>query len=386
MQRGKVPILHLAMSLGIGGAETHVVGLAVALKKRSWPVYVGSNGGERVRDLIESGVHHLTIPLHSRWPSHMARSYRLLSSTIDEYSVGLVHAHARIPAFIAGHVCGKKGIPLITTYHGAYAPGFPWNLVTKPGNLTVTVSDDIKEHVIRHFGFPEDRITIIPNGIDTDTYHPPSLEEASWAKERFGVEEGEGPVITYVSRLDEDLEETALAVLEAFRLVRKEFCRAVLLVAGDGDRAGRVRSRAWEINRLCGRDAVRPLGFVVDTPLLFAASDLVIGMSRVALEAMATAKPVLIAGPGGLFGPVDEGTLNSLEERNFTSRDAPVPLDVRLLADQVKRLLLDPALLGRLGRLGRETVVKDHSLSKVARDHEILYDRVLGGDRYGHFG
>lgn len=377
MQTGKVPVLHLTMSLGIGGVETHVIGLANSLSERTWPVYVGSHGGERVQELEVSGARHLLIPLHSRRPFLMAKAYALVSQAVDTFGIGLIHAHARIPAWIASSICRKKGIPLVTTYHGAFAAGFPWNMVTRSGDLTIAVSQDIKDYVIDSFSFSPDKVLIIPNGIDTTLYHPPSEEETGRARKQLGLKHAQGPIIAYVSRLDRELSETAVAVADAVRNVREKFPRALLLIAGDGDNLEKVRTRAAEINAWAGMEAVRCLGFVVDTPALYAASDLVIGMSRVALEAMATARPTIIAGAGGIFGAVREEILYFLEERNLTSRNAPIPCDPAVLTREIEDLLSDPARMQELGLFGREVVLRRHSVARVTGEHENIYRSLL---------
>ncbi len=373
----KVPILHLAMSLDIGGAETHIVGLARSLKSRGWPVYVASFGGRRVRDLDLSAIRHFAVPLHSRWPHRMLEAAEKISSLIDDLDIGLVHAHARIPAWLADKICPRKRIPLVTTYHWTFVSGPFWNLVTKPGDLTVTVSQDIKDYVVQNFRFDPGKITVIPNGIDTDLYSLPTREDIQRARTSYGVSVNGGPVLVYASRMNKDLSETAISVIDAVASLLPKYPGMVLVVAGDGEHLKDVQAKAVETNQNAGRDAVTCPGFVLDTVPLFQASDLVLGMSRVVLEGMSTGKPAIVTGPGGTFGPVTEKIVKELEERNFTSRGAPEPSNVQVLARHIDRLLSDSDTMNRLGVLGRSIVLDAHSMDLVAGEMEKVYFKLL---------
>lgn len=375
----KVPVLLLPMSLGIGGAETHVVGLAKHLRSRGWDVCVASGGGELVRDLSQAGIEHFTAPLDSRSPLAIWKSYREVTKIIKGRKIGLVHAHARIPAWIAEKACEKNGIPMVTTYHGTFVSGPFWNLVTRPGDLTIAISPDIRDYVVREFGFDPGKITVIPNGIDLSIYREASSEEKAQARKALGVPSGATPVIAYASRLDKELTPVAEAVAESALLLNDRYPGLTLLVAGDGEGLAAVREKAAAVNRRLARETVRCLGFVAETFPLYAASEVVVGMSRVALEAMASARPVLIAGPGGVFGPVQPESETELEERNYTSRNAPAPLSAETLARQIDLLLADPQRRAALSAFGQDRVFAAHSMDVVTSETEKVYASALRG-------
>lgn len=374
-----VPVLQLAMSLDIGGVETQVVGLAKSLRAAGWPVYVASNGGRRVVDLSSSQISHYTAPLHSRSPLKMLEAAKRISALIDDLGIRIVHAHARIPAWLSTGICRRKGIKLVTTYHGTYVSGVFWNMFTKPGDLTIAVSQDVKDYVIDEFGFDPEKTVVAPNGIDTETYRPPSHEESTKAKASFGVEPGSGPVVVYASRMNAGLSATAGQVIDAISSLLAKHPRMVLIVAGDGDGLPEVRQRAERVNRLAGRKAVLCPGFVLDTSPMYQASDLVVGMSRVVLEGMAAARPSIVVGPDGMFGIAGPENHEALEDRNFTSRGAPRPSTPEAIAFEIERLLSDAALSDSLGKWGRETILSRHSMDMMAAQVVEVYETVMSG-------
>lgn len=376
----RVPILLLPMSLGIGGAETHVVGLAKHLKARGWDVHVVSGGGELVKDLAGEGIEHVWAPLDSRSPLAIWRSYRTVGRIIRDRNIGLVHAHARIPAWIAEKACRSRGIPMVTTYHGTFVSGPFWNFFTRPGDLTIAVSPDVRDYTVREFGFDPARVMVIPNGIDLSIYRAATPEDRKQSRDALSVS-GASPLIVYASRLDKDLTPVAESVAEAALLLKAKYPGLMLLIAGDGEGLGTLRERASAMNAGCAAETVRCLGYVTETFPVYAASDIVVGMSRVALEAMASSRPVVVAGPGGVLGPAQPSTEQELEGRNYTSRNAPVPLSPGAVAAELDALLSDASRRDALAAYGRERVSAAHSMDIVTRETEKVYASALEGTR-----
>ncbi|MBE3519297.1 MAG: glycosyltransferase family 4 protein [Firmicutes bacterium] len=371
------PVLLATMSLGLGGAETHVVSLATGLKRRGWQVIVASAGGYQVRELERELIPHVEIPLDSRSPFKMAESFVRLSKLVQREGVGLIHAHARIPGFLSRAVARQYGIPMVMTYHFPFKSGFPWKFFSPPGDITIAVSEDIRTYIGREFGIPTESTVVIPNGIDTAVFRPPSAEEVEASRTLFGLSPADWPVLAYASRLAPELAEAAIATIQAVGMLAEGMPGITLLVAGDGSELPVVEAEAAKINSSLRRKAVRVLGLVENMPPVYWVSSLVVGMSRVALEAMACAKPVVIAGPGGVTGPVQSDTLPFLALRNFTSRDAPEALSASSIAAHVRTVLNEPARAEDLGRYGRDLVVRSYSVDSMVAQTESVYENLL---------
>ena len=333
-----------------------------------------------MKELERAGIEHLQAPLDSRSPLNMLIAYRAIYRFARARNIGLVHAHARIPAWIAEKLCNKMEIPMAMTYHGTFASGVFWKAFTRPGDATIAISEDIRDYTAREFGFPASSITVIPNGIDLQTFREPTSMEKEEAL-RALLPPDSSPVVLYASRLEDDLTGVAKTVIDACTLVRATHPSLSLLLAGDGDGLPAVQEHAGRANMIAGRDFVRCSGYLQETFPAYAASDLVVGMSRVALEAMACARPVVIAGPGGIFGPVKPGAEDELEERNYTSRSAPHPLTAERLASEIEAVLRDPAAQGGMGRFGRRLVAERHSMEQVTTQTEQVYEALLSANR-----
>jgi len=378
------------MSLGLGGAETHVVSLARELKRRGHNVSVASQGGCLVADLAESGILHHTVPLHSRSPLMLMEAVRAISGILKKESPDLIHAHARIPAWVcnlaaARHGAAGRRTPIVTTYHGVYAAGFPWNFFTYPGDRTIAVSEDVAEHLIKRFRFDRAKVEVVPNGIDTDRFSPD--RGPSPAVTNFGI--SGRPVILHASRLSGPFADTSLALVEACPAIAREWPSAQVVIVGDGDRFEEVRTEVERMNRHLrstldsdreGREFIVLTGGQEDMPPLYACADVVVGVARVALEAMATGKAVILAGEGGLRGLLVEDNVDLAAEHNFTARGAGEEVTARGLLRELSRVLGDASARSSLGAMGRRIVLERYSIRRMVDMIEEIYADVLRGE------
>ena len=92
------------------------------------------------------------------------------------------------------------------------------------------------------------------------------------------------------------------------------------------------------------------------------------GMPLVVLEAWAAGLPVVASAVGGLPEMIDDGC----EGRLVPPDDPPA------LARALAGLMEDPALGARLGRAGRERVLRDFTWSAVASRMEAAYHQLRG--------
>lgn len=376
MQKPLPPVLLAAMALELGGAETHVISLARELKLRGHQVVVASAGGHMVPMLTGAGIPHETVPMDSRSPVAMLRAYLQLRKVMARYRIGLVHAHARIPAFITALAVRDRGVPFVTTYHGVYNAAFPWRLLTTFGRRTISVSQDVKAHLIGPLGAPAGQIRVIPNGFDTNLFHP-GVDIAPLLSE-FGVQAA-GPHVVNAGRLDGQLADVPLALLAGVEQMERELPGARLWILGDGDRAQEVRSQVEAANRRLGRSVAVATGIRLDVPRFFNLADCVVAVARTALEAMACGRPVIVAGEGGYGGILLPERIGEWVQMNFTARGIGVAIDPARLAADVIQLCRPEAAAERrrLGEAGRAFVVGNLSIAAIVDRILDVYAEVL---------
>jgi len=223
-------ILMAAMSMNIGGAETHILELSRALAARGHDVTVASAGGVYAEKLGDFGVKHEKIPLDSKNPASVLRSFSGLARLMERECFDIVHAHARIPAFICGRLKRKYGFAFITTVHFDFRVNPVLRALSDWGEHTLAVSEDLAEGTAKKYGIAREKITVIRNGIDTARFSPQVIGEE--VRARAGLEGRR--VIMYLGRLDADSFLPARLLLAAAEDIYREHSGARILIVGEG--------------------------------------------------------------------------------------------------------------------------------------------------------
>lgn len=354
-------LLLLTAALECGGAETHVVTLARALKQRGHTVTVASSGGSLADGLEKEGIAHHTVPLHSCL--HLLSARRELKRLLRQQDFTLIHTHSRIAAFAVFPLARKKRIPLVTTVHAQFRVTPLFRRLSRWGTHTIAVSEDLKQYLCAGYGISPDCVTVIPNGIEA----PPTVPTPSADK----------PRLIFCSRLDPDCSEGAFALCAIAPRLRKSIPDLEILLIGGGAMYSTLQRSAEEINHAMGALAIRCVGAHPSPMDLFPTAQGVVGVSRVALEAMATGTPVILAGNEGFLGLAEEAILPRAEATNLCCR-GEAPLTEDKLYNACHRLLtMSTTERARRGKALSEYVQARHSMAHVAAATEAVYRQAL---------
>jgi glycogen(starch) synthase len=221
----------------------------------------------------------------------------------------------------------------------------------------ITCSHYMRGHVADIYGIDEARITVIPNGIDPDDLQPG--DDLAALRARFA--RPHEPLVLLVGRLVyEKGFHIALDALRRLPGVR-------FLVAGSGTAQAELEAQAAKLG--LGKRGTF-LGWIGDDVLhsLYRIADLTVVPSiyepfgLVALEAMASGCPCIVADVGGLREVVPNPDVGL----RFTARDP------RSLADAMRRVLGDEELRGRLIAEAAEHVMR-FSWADIARRTAAVY-------------
>lgn len=351
-------ILMLSMSMGAGGAETHVLTLARALVRAGHSVTVASAGGMLTAGLAEGGVAHVTLPLASRSPVALARAVGGIIRLCRRERFDVIHAHGRIPA-LAAHAARRlspRVPPCAVTVHGVYSPHAPGARLSKWGERTMAVSEDIADYTAATYGIDRGRIAVIPNGVD--------IPEKAADVRRAGLD------IVTSGRLDGDSSAAALMLTEVFPSVCRGFEseRPTLTIIGGGTLEREIRARAERVNREVGRAAVVCTGAVPNAAAEAAKHGIFAGSSRAAIEAMAAGMPVLLCGNAGVRGILTGENFPAAAADNLTCRRASRTDDpAAALLDGMRRLArMSADERAALGEFCRRTAREHYDIDRTA--------------------
>lgn len=363
-------ILMVTMGLEIGGAETHIVELCRALADMGHTVTVASNGGVYEKELAECGVTHVNLPLNTKRPTAMIRSYFGLKKLISNGNFDVVHAHARIPAFICALVRKSVDFRFTTTAHLDFRVNGILRAVTKWGEKSLAVSEDIKKYLVDNYGLKPENISLTINGIDARKFSPDT--DTSDVMKEFGLTHGARRIV-YISRLDADRSLVAYHLIAVADKLCERFGDLEFVIVGSGGDYTELCSLADKANSKLGRRAIVMTGGRTDINKMVALADVFVAVSRSALEAMAAARPVIVAGNQGYMGIFDETKLDTGISTNFCCRGCPMPTEDALLADITALLSETPEQLAVRGEYNRSVVLEHYSVTRMANDYLGLY-------------
>jgi glycosyltransferase involved in cell wall biosynthesis len=162
--------------------------------------------------------------------------------------------------------------------------------------------------------------------------------------------------------------------LQAFKRIEREFPEAHLLIAGDGPLNMPLKAEARQLG-LARR--VHFLGWRTDIPNVLAGLDVFVmpslweGFGLVLLEAMAQALPVVGSAVSAIPEIVAHGETGLLVP----------PRDPDALADALRTLLRDPALMRHLGMLGEDRLERMFGADAMIEATAALYHEIVGAGR-----
>jgi len=379
-----------------GGLARHVRKLSEGLVAgEEVEVHVLTRGDEAMAEEEEMDgviVHRVREPRRPRdlgefvtWIEHMNSD--MLAAGIhlrERLDFDLVHGHDWLVASAGDHLARLLRCPLVVTIHAtefgrhqgwvdkhpqSYIHGVERWMANRAERV-ITCSHYMREHVCDIYDLEEERVTVIPNGIDPLDLRP--AEDLGALRASFAAP-GERLVLL-VGRLV--YEKGFQLALDALPGLIEHLGNVRFLVAGSGTHEQELRAQAQRLGLM---EHGTFLGWIGDDVLhsLYPIADLCVVPSLyepfglVALEAMASGCPCVVADTGGLREIVPEDERVGLR---FNGGDA------EHLAIMIERLLTDPELCDRLVAEASEHVL-GFDWGDVAARTAALYDDALAGVR-----
>jgi glycosyltransferase involved in cell wall biosynthesis len=216
-------------------------------------------------------------------------------------------------AFLAAKI---KGIPVILSTERTYYPEIFWKriilkffdltlnkLLRKKADLYTAHCTAAKEFIVQKLGVREERIKVIPVGVDTNLFKP--IENANL------LGNGDKFKILCVARLHKYKGLDYL--IKAMKLVKERIPNSKLYILGKGHEEGNLRKLVEELNlKECVEFIQNPIPNH-KMPELYSSCDVYVQPSVVepfgiaVLEAMACGKPVIGTKVGGMLDTIKDG-------------------------------------------------------------------------------
>jgi len=356
-------------SLPVGGAETLLVNLLDQLD-RQWiapsvcclkePGELGSRAAARV-------------PLWHNLISHkydVGILWRLASLMRTERTDAVVTVGAGDKMFWGRLAARRARVPVVLS--ALHSTGWPDGVGRLNRWLTpitdgfIAVAQPHGRFLIEHQRFPDHKVFVIPNGIDTEHFRFDAAARGRW-RQRLGIA-NDAPVCGIVAALR--YEKNHEFFLRVARQVADQLPGVRFLIVGDGPERAKLESLSAQLGL---DERVVFTGTCHDVPGVLAAVDLFALTSHneaspvSILEALACERPVVAPRVGSIDQTVIDGQAGYVTQ----------PGDQAAMAARWLELLTNPALRRRMGQTGRRLVCAKGSLAAMARGYERLITEIF---------
>ncbi len=376
-------VLQIVPSMNSGGVEQATLDISGAIVKAGGRGLVATSGGRLVDKLEAVGAETFLLPLNTKNPFKIFLNIFRLSKVIDLNRVDIVHARSRAPAWSSFFAARRCNVIFITTYHGAYSGTSPWknyyNSIMTKGIRVIANSSFTAETIIKKYRLSPKRVITIPRGISKTEFDPEavSMQRQKRILNEWGITEEPRELILLPARFSRWKGHTVL--IEAANHLRSFGHKNFICILA-GDSRGRdtfVKELKLYIEKLKLNGIVKIVGHCSDMPAALATSTVVVSAStepeafgRVAVEAQAMARPVIVADHGATRETVING------ETGWRV----APGDSYALAQALDATLsLSTAVRAQSGQNGRDRVLKYYSVEQMCNKTINLYNELSGG-------
>ena len=361
-----------------GGAGVHVDYLSRSLAKIA-EVEVRCFGKDR------PGPEGVKVRAYEPWDYAEQAEDRRFAKALAPLSVSLammkepiasdvVHCHTWY-TFMAGFYAKQLyARPLVTTIH-SLEPLRPWKeeqlgnayklsswmerTGVEASDRVIAVSKEMKKDILECYNIPEERVSVVHNGIDLDEY---KRVESDTARQEYGIWDD---YILFVGRMSR--QKGIFHLLEAVEGLPEDV--QVVLCAGAPDteeveREVVEKAAKWRNVRLI-REMV-PKDKIIELyshARVFCCPSIYEPFGIINLEAMACETPVVASAVGGITEVVVDGETGFLVE----------PGNSCMLSRALRELLSNEGLAQAMGKAGRQRVERLFSWDSIARQALGLY-------------
>ena len=306
-------IVQLLPELNEGGVERGTVELNRELTKRGIDSVVISAGGKLAPQIEADGGRHYCFDACSKNPVSVPLRVAKLRRLFKELQPDIIHARSRVPAWLAYLANKKLGIPFVTTVHGLNSVN-PYSRIMTFGDRVITVSEVVRDHVLKNYATDVAKIRVIQRGVDLEGFDPQRVDRQFIEKFKQEHRLSDRYVVSSVGRITwlKDYE----TFITAISLLKDEMTDIVGLIAGGAreDKIDYLDSLKKQAEEQGVADRIIFAGSQQQIGEIYAMSDVLVNASlkmgnigRSIVEAFAMDIPVIATSYEGLTNLVEDG-------------------------------------------------------------------------------
>lgn len=315
----------------VGGAETHVEALIRGLSQ--YKIFLAVNEGsneQKLKKLCDSQENLKVIKIQSRGINifRWRKDIQKLSKLVETEKISVISAQQRTAGIWARLIYKKTRVPYIVTMHDPWHRAKFKSIYAKIFPTVVAVSKNLAMKLRADFGFKNEQIRTIHNGIDFEEFLP---QNKVHAKMKLGLSSDE-KIILHVSRLSRIKGSVSLEIIKSMTRILQLEPQARLVIIGEGPLRKKVEQAAAQFN-INQKNVIIVHDFVNNIQDWYNAADVLVGEGRVAIETIACNRPVVAIRNAKYFiGAIRAKNIEYACGVNFDGNDVQVTADNLALA------------------------------------------------------
>jgi len=362
-------ILHTESSIGWGGQEIRILTEAQGMIARGHEVTLLTAPSADIYPAAQRrNIPVVALPIEKKRPRALLAVRTWLTAHRGQFDVINTHSSTDSWLVALARASLRDVPPVVRTRHVSTAVhddrATRW-LYQSASSHIVTAGEALRRQLVRDNGFPPERITSVPTGIDLARFRP---MDRNAARRQLGLDAR--PALGILATLRDWKGHDYL--LDAWKRLAPRFADWQLLVIGDGPQRGRLEARVGDEGLA---QSVRFVGNQDDVPVWLNSLDLFTlpsfgdeGVPQGIMQAMACGLAVVATSVGAIEEAV---------QRDQTGLIVP-PRDAAALADALGALMADPARRAAMGAAGREYAIAHFGIDRMLDAMEAVFNRVIG--------
>jgi glycosyltransferase involved in cell wall biosynthesis len=291
-------------------------------------------------------------------------------SVLETLQVDLLHVHSRRGAdAFGGRAAEGLGIPAVISRRvDNVEPAWLAQLRFRPYAAVIAISQAIRQVLETQMGIPADKLTCVPDAVDTQRFQPASSNAET--KAQFARELGVGQDHRLIGVVAQFIPRKGHAnLLAAFAALKAD--DVALVCFGQGPLESKLRAQASSLGI---ERRVFFAGFRDDMQASLPMLTLLVhpahaeGMGVAVLEAQACGIPVIASAVGGIPEVIRDGATGVLVP----------PGNTEALTHALASLLSNPQACAQIGAAGRTSVERGFSTAAMVNGNLAVYHQVLG--------
>jgi glycosyltransferase involved in cell wall biosynthesis len=361
---------------GFAGGESQVLGLTLALAGTGHRAeLICDPEGQLWERATAAGIR--CHPLHIRNAIDLPAGMKL-RAILKRERFDVVHFHTSRAHSMAPFARGVARA-LVVTRRMDYRPNriFAPYLYNRAVDGVIAISGGVADSLAAA-GVKREHVRVVHSGVDCEHFRPPTSQERADARSEFKISDGEF-VVSAIGALEPRKGHLYLIRAIGSLAATQKFAQVKCLIAGLGSIGALLKRETWQL-RL--PEHFKLLGKINDPRKLLWASDVFAmpslkeGLGVAALEAMATALPLIASDVGGLREAV----------QNERTGIIVAPANPEAIASAIARLADSSELRAEMGAAARARVAENYSMDEMVAQTLALYRECMREMREGKGG